>query len=205
MQENTYRLLLPVFIFIYTSILPSCRLNRPFYRISTTASGQCLTFDLYILAAAESVQQAKTSCKMGNELNMGASDTKRYKVLWADDDKDDLELFRGVLLDLTPDYEILEFENGKEVLDHLAALNPEQYPCLIILDMNMPVLNGRDTLSILKKDPVLKDIPVVVFTTSSSPLDKMFCKQLNTDMLTKPPSYESILQVVQKLVTYCKQ
>lgn len=128
---------------------------------------------------------------------------KKYKVLWADDDHEDLEMFRDVLVELTPEYEIVEFENGKAVLDYLEVQTSDNYPCLIILDMNMPVLNGRDTLTILKRDARFSPIPVVVFTTSSSPLDMMFCKQFNTDMLTKPPSYDSIREVVQRLITYC--
>jgi CheY-like chemotaxis protein len=135
---------------------------------------------------------------------MEAKPIKKYKVLWADDDTDDLDMFRDVLVELTPDYEIIEFENGKEALDHLETLDEGHYPCLIILDMNMPVLSGRDTLIQLKKDIRYHEIPVVVFTTSSSLLDKLFCKQHNTDMLTKPPSFESLKEVVQKLITYCR-
>ena len=134
---------------------------------------------------------------------MEAHHLRKYKVFWADDDTEDLELFRDVLVSLTPEYEIVEFENGKEVLDNLHSMKEEEYPCLIILDMNMPVLSGRDTLVQLKKDPRFNAIPVVVFTTSSSALDKLFCRQLNTDMLTKPPSYESLKDVIQKMITYC--
>ncbi|HEU4473113.1 MAG TPA: response regulator, partial [Flavisolibacter sp.] len=76
-------------------------------------------------------------------------------------------------------------------------------PCLVILDINMPVLDGKETLSIIKKTEALQNIPVVVFTTSESELDRLFCQRLNTEMITKPPSYSSLEMIVVRLLNFC--
>ena len=128
----------------------------------------------------------------------------KHTILWADDDADDLELFHNVLLELTDQHQVLEFHNGQQVLDHLAASTEEEYPCLIILDMNMPKLSGRQTLAILKTVSKYKDIPVVMFTTSSSEIDRAFCKRYNTEMITKPPTYERLKDLVKIFLEHCR-
>jgi CheY-like chemotaxis protein len=129
---------------------------------------------------------------------------KKKHVLWADDDMDDLMLMRHVLLDLGEEYDIKEVHNGREALDYLEAGKQEKaLPCLIILDMNMPVLNGKETLSLIKKDEALKEIPIVFFTTSNSELDKLYCKRFGVEMITKPPRYNNLKAAVKGLLDYC--
>lgn len=126
--------------------------------------------------------------------------TKRY-ILWADDDMDDLMLMRHVLEDIGHDYDIREVNNGQEAIEYLENGKKDgAYPALIILDMNMPVMNGKETLGLIKKDEMLKDIPVVFFTTSNSELDKMYCRRLNVEMITKPPRYSSLKETVRLLL-----
>lgn len=130
---------------------------------------------------------------------------KKHTILWADDDADDLMLIREVLVDTNHDYEIIEVNNGKEVLNYLhEADEKNNFPCLIILDMNMPVLSGRDTLAILKNSEKFKSIPVVVFTTSNSELDRMFCKRYGVEMVTKPPEFKALHDIVNKLLNMCR-
>ena len=129
---------------------------------------------------------------------------KNRHILWADDDIDDLMLMRHVLQDLGDSYEITEVHNGQEALEYLAAAKTNKtLPCLIILDMNMPVLDGKETLAQLKQDPELNQIPVVFFTTSNSQMDKLYCKHQGVEMITKPPQYASLKEAVLKLLNYC--
>lgn len=129
---------------------------------------------------------------------------KNRQILWADDDMDDLMLMRHVLQDLGDTYNIKEVHNGQEALDYLHRAKEEKdLPCLIILDMNMPVLDGKETLARLKKDEDLKDIPVVFFTTSNSQMDKLYCKHNGVEMITKPPQYANLKEAVHKLLRYC--
>lgn len=129
---------------------------------------------------------------------------KHRHVLWADDDMDDLMLMRHVLQDLGDQYEIAEVHNGRDALDYLAdAKAKNNLPCLIILDMNMPILDGKETLAQLKKDKALQEIPVVFFTTSNSQMDKLYCKRHGVEMITKPPQYAQLKEAVQKLLKHC--
>jgi CheY-like chemotaxis protein len=129
---------------------------------------------------------------------------KGQHILWADDDMDDLMLMRQVLQELGDNYNITEVHNGKEALDYLQEAKREKsLPCLIILDMNMPVMDGKETLSRLKKDEVLREIPVVFFTTSNSQIDKLYCQHQGVEMITKPPQYANLKDAVQKLLKYC--
>ena len=128
----------------------------------------------------------------------------KKKILWADDDPDDLMLLRQVLQELDNNYEVEEVNNGREALDYLeAAAKNNNLPCLLILDINMPVMDGKETLVKIKADQKLENLPIVVFTTSSSKLDRLFCEKHNVKMITKPPSYMNLTEAVKKLLTFC--
>ena len=127
-------------------------------------------------------------------------------ILWADDDSDDLMMMKEILMKNSRNYQIMEVHNGKEALDYLQkSKENSSLPCLIILDINMPILDGKETLSILKKTDGYSEIPVVVFTTSSSELDKLFCRRLNVEMITKPPHYKSLEDAVLRLLQFCSR
>jgi CheY-like chemotaxis protein len=130
--------------------------------------------------------------------------TKKHTILWADDDPDDLALMREIMQSTDHDCNIIEVDNGRKVMDYLHTVKHcKSFPCLIILDMNMPVLSGRETLAQIKSDAAFCNIPVVVFTTSSSELDKLFCKRYGVEMLTKPPNYAGLQKVIQTIVGFC--
>ena len=127
----------------------------------------------------------------------------KNRILWADDDYDDLQMMREILGEKNDDFEIVEVHNGKEALEYLKH-ERKNLPCLIILDINMPVLDGKETLSILKRTQEYKDIPIVVFTTSASELDKLYCKRYNTEMVTKPPTFTTLGTALDKLLKFCR-
>jgi CheY-like chemotaxis protein len=129
---------------------------------------------------------------------------KKHTILCVDDDSDDLLLLHETLKDTHEDFQVIEAHNGRQALDLLQKLKQDgDHPCLIILDINMPVLNGKETLSIIKKDEALKAIPVVVFTTSGSDSDKNFCSLHGVEMVTKPPTFTNFKSVVQRLLRFC--
>lgn len=129
---------------------------------------------------------------------------QKHTILWADDDADDLQMMREILINTKGNYKIVEVQNGKEALEYLKQAKKEEgLPCLIILDINMPVLDGKETLSILKTNEEYKSIPVVVFSTSESEMDKMFCQKFGTELVTKPPSFHSLSVALNKLLKYC--
>jgi DNA-binding response OmpR family regulator len=125
----------------------------------------------------------------------------RY-VIYADDDPDDRMIMEDAFLNI-PDYELQIFPNGNKLLDYLKEEegNP---PSLIILDVNMPFLSGIDVLRILKSDENYKSIPVVMFSTSTSPIDRKQCKDLGADLIVKPLSYKEALTTCRDLLAYSK-
>lgn len=136
---------------------------------------------------------------------MKSSPIKQTTILWADDDPDELALMQEVLKELSSPHHIIEASNGKEVLQYLEQLKETGIlPCLIVLDLNMPVLSGRETLVRLKQDAVFEHIPTVVFTTSENALDQRFCNSYDTEMLTKPLTYAALKQIIQKLLRMCE-
>ena len=130
--------------------------------------------------------------------------SRKPVILYAEDDPDDRELLREALKGKGVEHEIVETANGREALLYLRSTKGIQNPpALILLDLNMPVLNGRETLAIIKSEKDTADIPVVVFTTSSSPLDKEFCSRFSVEMITKPSTPEELNTVADRLFTYC--
>ena len=131
---------------------------------------------------------------------------EKNTILWADDDADDLQLMRDILVKSDRDFDIVEVHNGKEAINYLeSSLQEGTLPCLIILDINMPVLDGKETLSLIKKSEPLRAIPVVVFSTSESKLDKIFCQRLGSEMITKPPSFSSLEATIMRMLGFCSQ
>ena len=129
---------------------------------------------------------------------------KKHTILCVDDDSDDLQLLHESLKGTHENFDVIEAYNGRQALELLHKLKYSGTPpCLIILDINMPVLNGKETLSIIKRDEALKSIPVVVFTTSGSDSDKRFCNFYGVEMVTKPPNFTHFKTVVQKLLRFC--
>jgi CheY-like chemotaxis protein len=130
--------------------------------------------------------------------------TKKHTVIWADDDLDDLLIMRETMERIDHDHRVVEAHNGREVLEHLQTLkHTSLYPCLIILDINMPLLNGRDTLVLIRKEEKYNDIPVVMFTTSSNELDRTFCNRFGAKLYTKPHSLAEYEQAIATLLTHC--
>src|SRR5687768_13035362 len=105
------------------------------------------------------------------------------KVLIADDDADDREIFERVLGKKTNVRLMHSAENGKEVIDYLGRINsPEDLPNLIILDHNMPKMNGTETLGLLKSSSKYSDIAVVIYSTYSDQRLVQKCQELGAAM-----------------------
>ncbi|WP_345266252.1 response regulator [Nibrella viscosa] len=89
------------------------------------------------------------------------------------------------------------FHNGQELINYLTAHPALPLPTLILLDLNMPLLNGFETLGFLKSHPVWTQIPVVVLTTSSDVADREKSFDLGAEaFLTKPTNYQTLSQVL---------
>lgn len=126
----------------------------------------------------------------------------RY-VIFADDDADDLELITGFFKQYNRNVTVLEFKDGKEVLKFLDDFALNATPLLIVLDINMPRLNGKETLSAIRNHPRFQYTPVVIYTTSSNATDEEFCRQLGASWVSKSSTIEGVKQVAKVLAEFC--
>jgi CheY-like chemotaxis protein len=125
-------------------------------------------------------------------------------VFYADDETDDLELVENAFDRYTNNVKVVTAKDGVQALSYLKSLNHNTLlPCLIILDINMPLVNGRDVLKRVKEMPLLASVPVVLFSTSSSPLDKEFAKKFNAGFVTKPLDISQMQMITELFVNHC--
>lgn len=129
---------------------------------------------------------------------------RRKTVLLADDDIDDREMFKEILSDNKQVQLAGSVENGQELLGFLLQLGPSSLPDLIVLDHNMPKMNGLQTLDALKKSGDYQHIPVVIFSTYCDNKLLTECANLGAAMVfTKPSSfdeYENMITAFLKII-----
>jgi CheY-like chemotaxis protein len=127
----------------------------------------------------------------------------RY-VIFADDDADDLELITGFFKQYNRNINVLQFNDGKEVLKFLDDFALNATPLLIVLDINMPRLNGKETLAAIRQHPKYQYIPVVIYTTSNNSADEDDCRQLGASWVSKSSTIEGVRQVAKVLAEFCE-
>jgi CheY-like chemotaxis protein len=126
---------------------------------------------------------------------------QKKRVILADDDIDDREIFQEILADNKEVHLYGTAENGQELLNLLFSLNDETLPHLIVLDHNMPKMNGVQTLQAIKKDQKFKHIPVVIFSTYCD--NKLYseCTNLGASMVfTKPSSFDEYENMINTFI-----
>lgn len=122
-------------------------------------------------------------------------------ILCVDDDADDQLMVFETIKEINPEARVATALNGLEALHYLSnAKVKEELPCLIIMDINMPLMDGKETVARIKKEPRYNDIPIVLFTTSSSQLDRTFCEQYNIPFVTKPLSPKELHTVLKDIL-----
>jgi len=127
-----------------------------------------------------------------------------FIILMADDDIEDLELMEEAIRDYVGDLHFHKVHNGRAVLEYLESKTDDHLPCLIVLDYNMPELNGSQVLSELSKKPRYNHIPKIIFSTSNAPTHVQECKENGAiDYFVKPTNMRDLKMVVQKLMSYC--
>ena len=122
--------------------------------------------------------------------------TPPLNILLADDDCDDCDFFKQALEALPLSTKLETVHDGEQLMDYLSE-NPEQLPDVVFLDLNMPRKNGFECLSEIKRNEKLKDIPVVVFSTSNSPekINLVF-KTGGLVYVHKPGNFSQLKQVI---------
>jgi CheY-like chemotaxis protein len=123
-------------------------------------------------------------------------------ILLVEDDQVDAMVVRRALKDLHVINRLEHVENGEEALAYLRDSTKDR-PCLILLDLNMPVMNGIEFLQEVKADPELKLIPDVVLTTSDEQKDKVESFELGVaGYMRKPVDYLQFVEIIRTIDAY---
>ncbi len=137
------------------------------------------------------------------------TNNRSITILIADDDSDDRMLIEDAFIEAPISNPRIYVENGEELLQYLRGQGkyegnkPRDLPGLILLDLNMPKMDGRTALKHLKADPELRRIPVVALTTSRAEEDILRTYDLGVNsFVAKPVSLDGLTDAVRKITNY---
>lgn len=124
---------------------------------------------------------------------------KEISILLADDDDDDREFFSEVISEIVPGAIIRNLKNGADLMEYICAPGAD-LPDIIFLDLNMPCKNGRECLKEIKKNPKLRHIPVIIYSTSSNLKDIESAYYEGADLyVTKPNTFNELKRIANKV------
>ena len=126
----------------------------------------------------------------------------KHYILYAEDDQDDFVFLKNAIEQINPEINLVNVESGYDLIRFLQDRDAGSFPSLIIMDLKMPMLDGQETLDLLKLDDRLKSIPVVLFSGSTNPKDIDLANLVGSQIIKKPSRYEEWLTIAKKLVGY---
>ena len=128
----------------------------------------------------------------------------RHRILYVEDDEDDVQLLQNAFHRYRDKIELIIVEDGQQALQHLDNIaEAEAWPCLILLDINLPGMDGKQTLYHLKSSERFKHLPVILFTTSSGALDKLYAAKWGVPLITKPHRWEDLEDIAKDFIAHC--
>jgi len=136
-------------------------------------------------------------------------DSRTRRILMVDDDVDDCMLVRDALCEIGSAHDLRFANDGEELFEYLerrgkfAGPDRAPRPDLILLDLQMPRKNGRESLKQLKSEPAWRRIPVVVLTTSTAADDVNYAYETGVNSyVTKPTTFRTLVEAVRLITTY---
>jgi CheY-like chemotaxis protein len=120
-------------------------------------------------------------------------------ILLVDDDFDDCELFTEIVKDIHPASRVLSLHDGIEALQYLST-DGNRFPDMIFLDINMPRMNGKQLVLILKKDDRYDKIPVIIYSTSIPQKEIAYYDSLGINCLVKPSTYQALKEALISII-----
>ena len=130
-------------------------------------------------------------------------------ILLVEDNPDDVELTRIAFEQANIPNRLVVARDGAEALDYLhargchAGRDPAQLPALVLLDLNLPKIDGREVLQAIRSDPATQALPVVVLSTSREPSDVQSTYALHANSyIQKPLDFQKFLWAVQQVAIY---
>jgi len=126
-------------------------------------------------------------------------------VLYADDDPDDIQYVNEAFQEYADNIELLAFSDATTLLQCIRTRQITTLPCLVILDINMPRLDGKQALKMLRNIEGYESVPVVLFSTSTSTQDARFAKENGAEFISKPLNQKQMQIIVTKFLERCRQ
>lgn len=121
------------------------------------------------------------------------------RIFLADDDAEDRLIISESFEELGLRHAIHMVEDGVALLKTLKETQPDYLPCLIVLDLNMPLMNGTETLREIKANELYRNIPVVIYSTSVNEYEKEKCLAMGAlEFISKPFRYTEALQIARR-------
>ncbi|MEO6547854.1 MAG: response regulator [Ferruginibacter sp.] len=133
--------------------------------------------------------------------------TSKRLILIAEDDADDRYLMKTALEETGIAGDVKYVENGVEVINYLESITEENgqvnYPKFILLDLNMPKMDGREVLKKIKSTDAYRKIPVIIFSTTKNQLEVKRCYDLGANTyVVKPVSYDTLVATIREICDY---
>lgn len=128
-------------------------------------------------------------------------------VLIADDDIDDIEMLTVALKETASGLGITVANNGKSVLEQLqkaAEAVAGVLPCVLVMDMNMPKMDGRETVVAIKGHDYFKNLPILLFSTAKNKTDELFAEKWGVRFFQKPDSVQGLNEVANIILAMCR-
>ena len=131
-------------------------------------------------------------------------DPTKHFLVYADDDEDDLQFVRESLLPYAHTLDVFTFNAAQSAHHFLQRMEAAGIrPCLVILDMNMPGMSGKDLLVLLRGSAFFKETPIILFTTSNAQHDYAFALKYNAGFITKPLHYTQMTLIAEEFLSHC--
>jgi CheY-like chemotaxis protein len=126
------------------------------------------------------------------------------QILLGEDDLDDEELLKELFASVDDAFSLVCINNGRSLLEYLHKAPENGLPCLIVLDYNMPELNGEEILRELRANPRFDHIPKIIWSTSQSDSYKRRCLDAGADdYIIKPASVNELVETIRYMMSFC--
>ena len=120
-------------------------------------------------------------------------------IILADDDVDDALLLQEAIRHHSPHVKISTFEHGKDLIEYI---HKEDVPDVLVIDLNMPKMNGKDLIVALRCIEKVKHVPIAVFSTSNNRVEVESCFKLGANYyIVKPSTFSEMIQFGKQIVT----
>jgi len=128
---------------------------------------------------------------------------KPRQILYCDDDRDDVEIMKDIFEGMQGAPELIIAGNGAIALDYLREKSEVGgLPCFLLIDINMPVIDGKTMALQVREDHNLKHLPMAFISTSTNQQDKDFALNLGMHFFSKPSSIDKLVKLAEQIVHY---